>query len=197
MNKIKVEINGKEYELLLAISEEEKEQGLKDVESMEDNEGMFFDYRDDVQEEVGFWMQDTEIPLDIIFVGEDNEVISVAEGIPLSEDILSESNVAYVIELNAHSGVNAGDEVIISDEKELIPNKMFILNPDGTPQFELQGGERIFSRKSSKVIISKAKRAHTSNSDSDYKSLGRYIFKELDAQTSRDPEYVDLPDKED
>jgi uncharacterized membrane protein (UPF0127 family) len=54
MDKIKVIINDKEYELLLAKTEEEKENGLKDVEEMSDNEGMFFDYRDDPQDEISF-----------------------------------------------------------------------------------------------------------------------------------------------
>ena len=54
MNKIQVTISNKNYDLLLAISEEEKEKGLQDVEEMDDNEGMFFDYRDDVQDEISF-----------------------------------------------------------------------------------------------------------------------------------------------
>jgi hypothetical protein len=45
---------------------------------------------------------------------------------------------------------------------------------------ELQGGERIFSRKSTKVLIRKAKKAERTKLDKDYKSLGLYIFKELD-----------------
>lgn len=54
MDTIKVEINDKEYNLLLAKTEEEKENGLKDVEEMDSSEGMFFDYRDDPQDEVSF-----------------------------------------------------------------------------------------------------------------------------------------------
>lgn len=54
MNKINVKISNKEYELLLASSEEEKEAGLQNVEEMDPNEGMFFDYRNDVQEEISF-----------------------------------------------------------------------------------------------------------------------------------------------
>ena len=109
MNTINVIINNKEYNLLYAKTEEEKENGLKDVEEMSDNEGMFFDYRDDPQEEISFWMQDTTIPLDIIFVGENDKVLSVQKGIPLTEDYLTEYNVYYVIELNEDSGVKKGN----------------------------------------------------------------------------------------
>lgn len=195
MDTIKVEINDKEYNLLLAKTEEEKENGLKDVEEMDSSEGMFFDYRDDPQDEISFWMQDTTMPLDIIFVGENDTVISVHKGIPLTEDLMTEKNVYYVIELNEDSGVKSGDEVEILDESDLqdLPtSKLLVLNEDGTVQFDLgSGSNRIFSRISSRVIIHKAKKAASSKSDTDYKALGRYIFKELDRQDNRDPEYVE------
>ena len=195
MDTIKVEINDKEYNLLLAKTEEEKENGLKDVEEMDSSEGMFFDYRDDPQDEISFWMQDTTMPLDIIFVGKNDTVISVHKGIPLTEDLMTEKNVYYVIELNEDSGVKSGDEVEILDESDLqdLPtSKLLVLNDDGTVQFDLgSGSNRIFSRISSRVIIHKAKKAASSKSDTDYKALGRYIFKELDRQDNRDPEYVE------
>lgn len=198
MDTIKVIINDKEYNLLYAKTEEEKENGLKDVEEMADDEGMFFDYRDDPQEEISFWMQDTTIPLDIIFVGKDDTVLSVQKGIPLTEDYLTEYDVYYVIELNEDSGVKSGNEVEIEEESDLtdLPkNQLLVLNEDGTVQFTLQGSERIFSRISSRVIIRKAKKAYRTKSDTDYKALGRYVFGELDRQESRPEEYVDTPEK--
>lgn len=198
MDTIKVIINNKEYNLLYAKTEEEKENGLKDVEEMADNEGMFFDYRDNPQEEISFWMQDTTIPLDIIFVGKDDTVLSVQKGIPLTEDYLTEHNVYYVIELNEDSGVKSDDEIEIEEESDLtdLPkNQLLVLNDDGTVQFILQGSERIFSRISSRVIIRKAKKAYRTKSDTDYKALGRYVFEELNRQESRPEEYVDTPEK--
>jgi uncharacterized membrane protein (UPF0127 family) len=47
-------IAGKSYRLIVADSEEEKEQGLMDVEELDSDEGMLFDYRDDIQEEISF-----------------------------------------------------------------------------------------------------------------------------------------------
>ena len=195
MDTIKVKINNKEYNLLYAKTEEEKENGLKDVEEMGPDEGMFFDYRFDPQEEISFWMKDTTIPLDIIFVGEDDKVLSVQKGIPLTEDYLTEHDVYYVIELNEDSGVKAGNEVEILDDAEfsdLPKSSLLVLNSDGTVQFDLGSGQnRIFSRISSKVIIRKAKKAYKSKSDADYKALGRYIFGELDRQSKRPEEYVE------
>ena len=194
METINIKINNKEYSLIYCLTEDEKEKGLQNVESMEDNEGAFFDYREDPQEEVSFWMKDTEIPLDIIFVGEDDKVISCKEGVPNSEDIITENNVYYVIELNKGSGVKPGDEVDVEDNGDFLnfpPNSVFLLNDDGSIQFSLQGGERIFSRISSRVIVRKAKKAKKSKSETDYKDLGRYIFGEMTRQDNRDAQYVE------
>lgn len=194
METINVKINNKEYSLIYCLTEEEKEKGLQNVESMEDNEGAFFDYREDPQEEVSFWMKDTEIPLDIIFVGEDDKVISCKEGVPNSEDMITENNVYYVIELNKGSGIKPGDEVDVEDNGDFLnfpPNSVFLLNDDGSIQFSLQGGERIFSRISSRVIVRKAKKAKKSKSETDYKDLGRYIFGEMTRQDNRDAQYVE------
>ena len=194
METINIKINNKEYSLIYCLTEEEKEKGLQNVESMEDNEGAFFDYREDPQEEISFWMKDTEIPLDIIFVGEDDKVISCKEGVPNSEDIITENNVYYVIELNKGSGIKPGDEVDVEDNGDFLnfpPNSVFLLNDDGSIQFSLQGGERIFSRISSRVIVRKAKKAKKSKSETDYKDLGRYIFGEMTRQDNRDAQYVE------
>ena len=194
METINIKINNKEYSLIYCLTEEEKEKGLQNVESMEDNEGAFFDYREDPQDEISFWMKDTEIPLDIIFVGEDDKVISCKEGIPNSEDIITENNVYYVIELNKGSGVKPGDEVDVEDNGDFLnfpPNSVFLLNDDGSIQFSLQGGERIFSRISSRVIVRKAKKAKKSKLETDYKDLGRYIFGEMTRQDNRDAQYVE------
>ena len=139
-------------------------------------------------------MKDTEIPLDIIFVGEDDKVISCKEGVPNSEDMITENNVYYVIELNKDSGVKPGDEVDVEDNGDFLnfpPNSVFLLNDDGSIQFSLQGGERIFSRISSRVIVRKAKKAKKSKSETDYKDLGRYIFGEMTRQDNRDAQYVE------
>ena len=44
----------KVYNLLVAETEEEKERGLQNVESMESDEGMLFDYSDDPQASISF-----------------------------------------------------------------------------------------------------------------------------------------------
>ena len=153
---------------------------------------MLFVY--DEPQEVSFWMKNTSIPLDIVFINEDEEVISVKQGNPMSEESIVESEVQYVLEVNQNSGIKPGDEIDIEDEDDSddLP-KMKVLAPDGTVQMELEGGERIVSRRETKILIKKAKKAYRSKNDKDYKALGRYIFKVFNKQDNRDPEYVDSP----
>ena len=208
-NFIDVEINGIFYHLLYLISEEEKEIGLMNVEELDPQEGALFDYSDEPQAELSFWMKDTTIPLLICFINENGKVISVHQGQPMSEEMITESSefIAYVIEVGINETIKPGDQTSLGkqdineeieddeDEEDVHPelnvNRLYVYGSDGEVQAELQGGERIFSRKSSRIIISKAKKAYVSKEDKDYKSLGRYIFKEMDAQDNRDPEYVE------
>ena len=200
METISIKIAGKKFNVLAARTEEERQQGLQGVEEMDDNEGCLFFHPQ--TEHVNYWMEDTEIPLDIIFINEDKEVISVKQGVPNTTDYISEDGVKYVLELNQNSIVEPGDILEIdgeddySEDFELEPNKMYIIGSNGMPQAELLGGERIFSRKSTRVILRKAKKAYESNSDADYKSLGKYVFNELSAQEERKPQYVESKEKD-
>lgn len=196
----KIEINDKEYNVKLAITDEEKSQGLKDVTSMPYNEGMLFVY--DEPTEAVFWMSETKLPLDIIFINEYGEVISVAKGEPMSEELIEEEDVKYVLELNADSGVEAGDDVDLSeieeydseedddDESDESQSKMLVLDENGKVQMELDGNERIFSRKHTKILARLAKKAYKSKLDKDYKALGRKVFAFIDKQNTQEQEYV-------
>jgi len=88
---------------------------------------MLFIY--DKPQTVGFWMKDTKIPLDIIFINEDEEVISIYEGTPYSETIAEEDDVKYVLELNQNSGTKPGDEVDLDTEED-VPT-MKVIGPSG------------------------------------------------------------------
>ena len=65
-------------------------------------------------------MDDTFIYLDIIFIDEYWEVISVAVGAPYDKTYMSEKNVKYVLELNANSGVKAGDDVDLTEVEDYL-----------------------------------------------------------------------------
>ena len=188
MKELNIKIADKEYKVKVAETEEEHENGLMNVESLKDDEGMLFIY-EEIQSELSFWMKDTLIPLDIIFINEDMEVISVQQGKPQDETPITEMDVAFVLEVNTSSGIKQGDELEFSTN-HTVKNKMKILGSDGNTQMELDGGERIFSRPNSKILIKFAKKAAATKKDSDYINLGKRVFKFLDVQENNEVEYV-------
>lgn len=188
---MKIEIGDKEYNVKVAKTEEEREKGLQNVKELPEDEGMLFIF--DNPQTVGFWMKDTLIPLDIIFINEDMEVISIYKGESRNEDIAEEDNVKYVLEVNQNSGIKEGDELDIEDDED-IPT-MKVIGSNGETQMELEGGERIFSRKNTRTLIRMAKKADATKSDSDYKRLGKKMFSYIKQQDNRDPEYVVKKDK--
>lgn len=187
---MRIEIGDKKYNVEVAQTDEEKTKGLQGKKELAEDEGMLFIY--DEPQTVGFWMQDTDIPLDIIFIDEDFEVISVYKGQPHDETVAEEDDVQFVLEVNQGSGIKEGDELDIDDDDE-VPT-MKVIAPDGSTQMELNGGERIFSRKNTKTLIRMAKRADKSKSDKDYKALGKKMFTYLKQQDEREPEYVETKD---
>lgn len=195
---MKVEINDKEYNLKEATTTEEMQKGLMGVTELPEDEGMIFIYPE--EKDLTFWMHETPIKLDIICVGEDLIVNQVTEG-QANDDTPIKMYGKYVIELNANSGVKEGDEVDLDDDEDIndfkSKSKMLVLDENGEVQMELEGGERIFSRIATKKFIKLAIKAWKNKKNPELfdkicKKLGKALFLELDGQTSRDPEYVEL-----
>jgi uncharacterized membrane protein (UPF0127 family) len=200
MKETIINISDKIYLVQIAETEEERETGLSKTEKLDQDSGMLF-IMPEGQSQVAFTMEDMLYDLDLIFINEDDEVYDVQYGKAGSKDpIIStgKDTVKYVLEVNPNSGIKIGDELEFTDcpdceevdEEEV--NKMFVIGPDGQPQMELVGGERIISRRETKELIRKAKQAKKSKLDLDYKKLGRYMFRILDGQNSRPEEYVNL-----
>lgn len=192
MESVDIKVGDKEFEVLLAHTDEEKTEGLQNVEELEDDEGMLFTY--DEPQHVDFWMKDTDIPLDIVFIDDELRVISVKPGIPLSENLISEDNVLYVLEVLRGSGIQVGDIMEFDDlDEDIEINEMYIIGSNGKEQATLVGGERIFSRPNTKTLIQLAKKAYKSKSDKDYKTLGRKAFTFLEKQDNNETQYVEAP----
>lgn len=190
---IDIEIADKTYSVREAITNEEKAQGLNDSKELSEDEGMIF-YWDEPQQ-VSMTMKDCNIPLLICFFDEDQECISVQKGEPLSKEPIICENVKFVVELHSSAPVKVGDELDLpGDDDEYV---MQVLGSDGSIQMQLKGGERIFSRPNTKMLLKWSKQAYNSDNPSDYKRLGKLIFKYLDQQDNRDPEYVQLDSKND
>jgi uncharacterized membrane protein (UPF0127 family) len=85
----------------LAETDDERAKGLMDRRSMTDDQGMLFIFSS--AEEQSFWMKNTYISLDIIYVDENKEIVSIQKyATPLSEESLpSFKKAMYVVEVNA------------------------------------------------------------------------------------------------
>ena len=186
-----IKLGGQEYNIFIAKSEEQKSKGLQHFKSLPKDEGMLFIINESNPVETFFHMHNVPFPLDMIFMDDEFKVLDVKRGNP--EDDKIEGIASYVLEVNADSGIKPGDEADLEDDDE--DYVMKVLSPDGTVQMNLEGGERIVSRRETVVLIKKALKAAESKEDKDYKALGKYMFKVLKGQNERPAEYVDAPEK--
>lgn len=189
MKQCKIEIGDKEYSVRIAVTDQEQSDGLKNIDKLFDNEGMLFVF--DKEDQVSMWMEDTTIPLDVIFIDEDYNVVKVQQGVPKSKELITSDNTKYVLEVNAGSGIKIGDELDYDEEdEEEVP--MLVIGDKGKVQVELTGGERIFSRTNSKTIAKMAKKAYKSKEDKDYRALGKKIFKYIDIHNNQKEDFVEI-----
>lgn len=197
MNKVIVKIGNKTYNCQLAKTEEQHRQGLMDVEYLAPDEGMLFEFKKEGTYE--FWMKNTSLELTQISINDDDEVEYVYQAIPNDETLIQFENCKYLLEVNRTTDIQKGDDFEIDDSDDLNKYVMKVLAPDGTTQMQLQGGERIFSRISTRKMIKQAKKANSVRNDSDLfekacRKLGKICLKELYAQNHRDQEYVQVPE---
>ena len=193
MSKITIQIGDNEYQVYEAKTDEQKKTGLKGVTKLQPNEGMIF-YWDEPQDNLTMTMVDCEIPLKIVSFDEDLEATECPICSPDENPIIMPTGTKYVVELHPDSDVKIGDELDLpnNDDDEYV---MQVLGSDGSIQMQLKGGERIFSRPNTKILLKWAKQAYNSNNPSDFARLGKLLFKYLDKQDNREPEYVSLDDK--
>ena len=197
MEKVIVNIGNKTYNCQVAKTEEQRRKGLMDVTYLAPDEGMLFVFDDEQTQE--FWMKNTPLELTQISINDDEEVEYVYQAIPNDETLIPFKNCKYLLEVNRTTEIQKGDEFEIDDSDDLNKYVMKVLAPDGTTQMNLQGGERIFSRISTRKMIKQAKKANSVRKDEILferacKKLGKICLKELYAQNHRDQEYVQVPE---
>ena len=99
----------------IAETEEARAKGLMFRKSLPEGQGMLFDFHK--EQEVGFWMQNTYIPLDMIFIRRNGTISRIAENTqPLSTKIVpSGGPVLAVLEVAGGTarklGIAPGDKV--------------------------------------------------------------------------------------
>lgn len=104
---VPVRIGSKTFTLEVADSTQTRTYGLMRRDSMPDDHGMLFVFGR--QEPLSFWMKNTRIPLDIIYVDAAGRVVSVKQMKPYDlNGTPSDGPAQYAIELNQGAATAAG-----------------------------------------------------------------------------------------
>ncbi len=115
--------DGSSIQIELAQTQEETERGLMYRETLGENEGMLFIFeQDDIRL---FWMKNTLIDLDMIFIDSTGKIVNIADSVPHSYIDAPEEEIAtaggfgkYVLEVNAgfalKHNLHQGDKLIIN-----------------------------------------------------------------------------------
>jgi hypothetical protein len=122
---VDVRLGSKSYRLWVAANERTRRYGLMNRESMPADRGMIFVFRD--EQPLTFWMKNTLIPLDILYLDAQGKVVGIHRMEPNAKDALgayvntpSDAPSRYAIELNAGqaaaSGVKVGDHIDLPSE---------------------------------------------------------------------------------
>jgi uncharacterized membrane protein (UPF0127 family) len=99
----------------IADTEAQREKGLMFRKNLPDGQGMLFDFKR--EQDVSFWMQNTYIPLDMIFIRGDGSILRIVENAePLSTRLIpSGGPVLAVLEVIGGTarklGIAPGDRV--------------------------------------------------------------------------------------
>ena len=103
----------------IADTQEKRERGLMFRESLKENSGMFFTFDNDAT--FNFWMKNTLIPLDIIFISNDLNIVDIVHAEPCTEEPCKSYKTSkparYVLEVNGNfttkNNIEVGDKIII------------------------------------------------------------------------------------
>jgi len=117
-----VEVAGQRYYVEIADDDEERALGLMFRDELGTGEGMFFIWRRPAPR--AFWMRNTRIPLDIVYIGPDLEIVGWSLDTPPCRtrrcpSYPSGAPAQYVLEVNAGEmerlGVEIGERVRVGN----------------------------------------------------------------------------------
>jgi uncharacterized membrane protein (UPF0127 family) len=95
------------FKVEIADKPAERAAGLMFREHMAADHGMLFVF--EATQPVGFWMKNTILPLDLIFISQDGRIRAIRRGEPFSEATISpDEPVRFVLELNAGTAAREG-----------------------------------------------------------------------------------------
>lgn len=97
-----MQVGGENFQVFIAETSEDRQQGLSFVESLGDREGMLFVF--DTTDMYRFWMKDMNFSLDIIWLDDAGVIVDIASQVTLEsypELFAPVMPARYVLEVNA------------------------------------------------------------------------------------------------
>ena len=115
LSKVKMQIKGETFTVEVARTPEEQQKGYMFRKQLGNREAMIFVYTKD--EQLSFWMKNTEIPLSIAFLDQNGTIIQIENMKPFDPTVIrSRISVRYALEVKQGIlqtlGVKEGDKVI-------------------------------------------------------------------------------------
>ncbi len=99
-----------EFTIEVADDETERARGLMFRRDFPADRGMLFVFDNTAQR--GFWMRNTPLPLDLLFISESGRVVAIRKGVPFSEATISPIYpVRFVLELNEGTAALLGIKI--------------------------------------------------------------------------------------
>jgi uncharacterized protein len=123
--KVKLKTKNTTLDMWVMDTEDKRREGMmfledKDVKA---SEGMLFTFKEPQAHDGGrgFWMKNTIVPLDIVYVDRDMKVINIGAGKPFVEEpVLARGDFQYVVEVKAglamKYGLTPGSKIDIPKE---------------------------------------------------------------------------------
>ncbi|NBB92937.1 MAG: DUF192 domain-containing protein [Gammaproteobacteria bacterium] len=123
-----VAVEGQRFGVEIADDDATRAQGLMFRDELAEDRGMLFIFPD--QRPRSFWMKNTRIPLDILYIDRDFEIVSISADTPPCRSrsgrcpgYPSAGPAQYVLEINgglaARYGIEAGDRVEVGNIPQL------------------------------------------------------------------------------
>jgi len=119
---IGLNINNQDYYLEVAQDTQTRTKGLSNRDQVCPNCGMLFVFKSEGI--YPFWMKDTKIPLDMIWVNSKNQIVKIVTALETNstKNYTNSQSAKYVIELNANEafklGLKIGDTIPISNAEK-------------------------------------------------------------------------------
>lgn len=125
---VELDLNGTTLMVEVAKTDEERQIGLMNRDSLDEEKGMIFVF--DSEKRVSFWMKNTRIPLSIAYIGKDGTIYEIYDLEPYSLEPRpsKRSSILYALEVNRgyfnRVGITPGSKIDLKGLKDYLKSSI-------------------------------------------------------------------------